>query len=108
MEHLNLAELNRELKQFFECMQNVVVCEPEKGAVAIITIGNSSDIIQTIKIYSQESYCGTYGVCLGVHEDLPYTFINNISENYFKKVEEAYNYIKSVSLEVNNFFNKMK
>ena len=53
------------MDEFFKDIPNVSVTHPEDGAVAIVTVGTSNDIIKTVRICSQKRFKGSYGVCFG-------------------------------------------
>ena len=103
-----INQLDKQMDEFFKGIPNVSVTHPEDGAVAIVTVGTSNDIIKTVRIYSQKRFKGSYGVCFGSCEELPVSVVDCVLELNFESIDGAYGYIVGLSEKINKFFKDIK
>lgn len=103
-----IKQLDKQMDEFFKDIPNVSVTHPENGAVAIVTVGTSNDIIKTVRICSQKRFKGSYGVCFGSCEELPVSVVDRVLELNFESIDGAYDYIVGLSEKINKFFKDIK
>jgi hypothetical protein len=103
-----IKQLDRQMDEFFKDIPNVSVTHPEDGAVAIVTVGASNDIIKTVRICAQKRFKGSYGVCFGSCEELPVSVVERVLELNYEGIDGADDYIVGLSEKINKFFKVIK
>jgi len=102
-----IKQLDRQMDEFFKDNPNVSVTHPNDGAVAIIQVGDCRSVVQSVRIYSQTHFKGSYGVCFGSCDQLPISIVDRVLEKHFEGIDGAYDYITETAEEINTFFNSL-
>lgn len=102
-----IKELDAEMDEFFNGKKRCAVTHPSDGAVAIIQVGDCRSVVQSVRIYSQTHFKGSYGVCFGSCDQLPILIVDRVLEKHFEGIDGAYDYITETAEKINTFFNSL-